>query len=105
MVVDNMQVFHMVRIGRSVNSKCMEWIRDLFWLCASLDIDLNPVYIPSEDNILADTLSRVLYSSTAHKLPELIGQYGICCKDGLIGFFRDNVDGNVILVSVVNLAL
>lgn len=26
-VVDNMQVFHMIRTGRSINSRCMEWLR------------------------------------------------------------------------------
>lgn len=60
-VVDNMQVLFMLRTGRSVNSRCMTWLRDLFWTCVILDIDVNPIYIRSEDNIVADTLSCVLY--------------------------------------------
>lgn len=90
-VVDNMQVFHMIRTGRSINSRCMEWLRSLFWMCVNLDVDLNPVYIRSEDNLLADTLSRVLYSKTSSKLTDLIENYSICCKKGLLCYFRLNV--------------
>lgn len=87
-VVDNMQVFYMVKTGRSVNYKCMEWLRRIFWICVTLDIDLCPVYIRSEDNVLADSLSRMLYSSTAKKMSDLVSPYEICCKSGLLSFCR-----------------
>lgn len=58
-------------------------------MCVSLDIELNPVYIRSDDNVLADTLSRILYSKTSAKLNTLVDEYDICCKDGLLCYFRD----------------
>lgn len=61
-------------------------------MCVSLDVDLNPVYIRSEDSILADSLSRVMYCKTRSKLPDLLVCDNICCKDELLGFFR-NFDG------------
>lgn len=91
-VVDNMQVFYMVKTGRSINDKCMNWLRDLFWKCVSLDIDLKPVYIRSEDNIGADSLSRILYANTSKKLANLLSGYSLCCKDELICYYR-NFDG------------
>lgn len=59
-------------------------------MCVNLDIDLKPVYIRSEDNLLADTLSRILYTKTSSRLPELISKYSICCKDELLCHFRVN---------------
>lgn len=89
-VVDNLQVLYMLKTGHSINSKCMEWLRDLFWSCVYHDLDLKPVYIKSEENVLADTLSRVLYSSTASRLHEILNDYSICCKDGVLSFFREH---------------
>lgn len=87
-VVDNMQVFYMLRTGRSVNSRCMTWLHDLFWICVNLDIDVNPAYIRSEDNIVADTLLRVRYNSTTVKLESLLSDYELCCKSELLLFYR-----------------
>lgn len=88
-VVDNMQVLYMLRTGRSVNSKCMTWLRDLFWTCVNLDIDVNPIYIRSEDNVIADTLSRVLYRKTAMNLGDLLNGHDLCCKSELLSFYRE----------------
>lgn len=93
-VTDNLQVFHMVRTGRSVNSRCMQWLRVLFWHCVQYDLDLEPKYIRSEDNIIADTLSRVGYKSTTVKLASLLEPFEICCKDVLIEFFRSFTGGS-----------
>lgn len=90
-VVDNLQVSYMMKTGRSVNHQCMVWLRELFWECVKLDLELKPVYIRSEDNILADTLSHILYKSTSMKLPDLLSSYDMCCKDGFMLFFRNHL--------------
>ena len=32
-ITDNMQVLAMVNTGRSANSLCMSWLREMFWMC------------------------------------------------------------------------
>ena len=58
---DNTQVFHMIRKGVSSNTTCMEWLRELFWVCKIYKIRLVPHYINTKNNLVADTLSRILY--------------------------------------------
>lgn len=55
---DNLKVLHMLKSGRSVIITCMYWLRELFWICLIYNIVICPVYIPSEDNVLADLLYR-----------------------------------------------
>ena len=54
---DNMQVLYALTNGKSANSTCMCWVREVYWLAVIYNIDVQPVYIRSEDNIQADTLS------------------------------------------------
>ena len=58
-ITDNMQVLAMVNTGRSKNKLCMEWLREIFWVCFIHNIELFASYIRSEDNVLADHLSRL----------------------------------------------
>ena len=66
-VTDNMQVLAMVNTGRSSNPTCMSWLREMFWLCFLMNIDIFATYIASNDNVLADALSRVPYPGVASK--------------------------------------
>lgn len=90
--VDNLQVYYMIRTGRSSNPTCMKWIRKLFWLCAKHDIDLTSVYIPSKENVVADTLSRIGYDNISKALPDLLDGVNLCCKDMLLKFCRSESD-------------
>lgn len=51
----------MVRTGHSINTTCMKWLRNLFWLSVKYDLEFESEYIASKDNICADTISRLLY--------------------------------------------
>lgn len=62
---DNLQVSHLLRTGRGTNHTCMFWLRELFWICLVYNIVIYPVYIASEDNVLADLLSRTKYPDYA----------------------------------------
>ena len=39
----------------------MGWLRELFWVCKIYTIRLVPHYINTKNNLVADTLSRILY--------------------------------------------
>lgn len=56
---DNTQVVTMVATGRSRNTQAMGLLREIFWCCAVLKIDLRASYISTNDNIRADNLSRL----------------------------------------------
>lgn len=90
--IDNLQVYYMVRTGRSCNQTCMKWIRELFWLCANNDIDLSSIYIPSKENVVADALSRLKYDNVSSNINELLSETDLCCKGLLLDFCRSGAN-------------
>ena len=56
---DNTQVVSMINTGRSRSIHCMEWLRELFWLCFLYDLQITAEYISTHENIVPDYLSRV----------------------------------------------
>ena len=66
-VTDNMQVLAMLNTGRSKNKLCMEWLREIFWICFIHNIEIYSTYIKSADNTLADQLSRLDYKNVPNK--------------------------------------
>lgn len=58
-------------------------LKEIFWLCAKWDIDLVSEYVPTEENILADTLSRLGYCSTHFNACEILNTIELCCKEDL----------------------
>ena len=87
---DNMQVYHMILSGRSINKTCMRWIRELFWTCVLNNIYIVPMYVPTADNIVADNLSRLEYTSTRSKLDKLLQSVDLCCKNMILACCRSN---------------
>lgn len=77
--IDNMQVVSMLSNHSSINKQCMDWLRRLFWLCMRHNIKIIPSYIQSEENVLADTLSRLLYFTSVEKLEKLLSPFDLCC--------------------------
>lgn len=84
LMTDNTQVLSMLTHNTSVNKQCMNWLRRLFWLCMHHNIKIIPSYVPSEQNVAADSLSRLLYFTNFNKLHDLLYSYGLCCHDELI---------------------
>ena len=78
-VTDNMQVLAMVNTGRSKNRLCMEWLRELFWVCFIHNIELHATYINTKDNILADQLSRLPYKGVVDKCKATLTDAKMCC--------------------------
>ena len=80
LITDNMQVLAMINTGRSCNRTCMSWLREIFWLCFIWNIDVSATYIKSEDNILANALSRLPYTGMATKCSDLLQDSNMCCS-------------------------
>lgn len=66
----------------------MYWLRELFWICLVHNITLSPTYIKSEDNMIADVLSRIMYPDHAVRVEEILSEFEFCCKDELISHSR-----------------
>lgn len=86
--IDNMQVIHMLRNGSSVNTQCMSWIRRIFWHVMQFNVSLSPQYIPTENNVAADTLSRVPYGIPFDKFVEKMSEFNLCCWSELCNTIR-----------------
>lgn len=86
--IDNLQVVHMLRNGSSVNKQCMNWIRRLFWHTMSFNVALNPLYIRTDINVAADTLSRVPYDVPIDKFIDKMSSFDLCCWSELCGIVR-----------------
>ena len=78
-VTDNTQVMHMLNTGRSSNSLCMTWVRELFWLAVTLNFYFRSVYINTKDNVICDALSRWGEKSARTKLLYATSDRSLCC--------------------------
>ena len=56
----------MVKTGKSKDPFLALYIRNIWLLTASYDIDLDIAHIPRRCNIIADTLSRIYSDKTVH---------------------------------------
>ena len=79
-ITDNMQVLAMLNSGRSKNKLCMEWLREIFWICFIHNIEIYSTYIKSEDNVLADQLSRLQYKGFPEKCQNTLIENEMCCS-------------------------
>ena len=78
-ITDNMQVLANINTGRSKNHLSMEWLREIFWLCFIYNIDIFATYIRSEDNVLADQLSRLPYKGYISLCNNTLSMNNMCC--------------------------
>ena len=84
-VTDNTQVMYMLINGGSSNSTCMNWVREIFWICAIYNIEMVPRYINTKDNVIADTLSRIPYYNDKLLLSNDLQSSDLCCLNLLCG--------------------
>ena len=84
---DNTQVYHMIRKGTSSNKTCMQWLREIFWICKIYQIRLVPYYINTK-NLVADTLSRILYIKGESEAKKGLNGTGLCCLQKKIDYCR-----------------
>lgn len=87
MWIDNKQVIAMLLNGASINAQCMDWVRRLFWVLMKDNIKLNPMYIKSEENVVADSLSRVPHIKSVCEFETLISPHVLCCPDVITSMF------------------
>lgn len=77
---DNTQVMHMVLSGRSSNLEAMNLLRELFWCCAIHNISLSATHIKTQNNIIADRLSRLPVCLDGYNSYGLPYQFELCCQ-------------------------
>lgn len=73
---DNASVKYMINKGSSSNELCMVLLRDIFWLCAINNMHLTARHIPGTSNVLADLLSRIIYTNDIG----VIDNFSLCCS-------------------------
>ena len=76
---DNTQVMYMLINGGSSNATCMNWIREIFWLCAIYNIEIIPRYINTKSNVVADTLSCLPYYTDKLIAVNMLTDSDLCC--------------------------
>lgn len=85
LLTDNTQVMGLLKKGTSTNATCMDWVREIFWICVIHNIQLLPDYISTEDNVLADALSGLPYGKALNcETISLMNE--LCCSDALVQF-------------------
>lgn len=85
--IDNTQVKCMIANSSSSNKTCMEWLRQIFWLCIDHNIQLRTAYISSADNFLADSLSRAFGEKDIDYLRLSKETEHWCCSNYMLSLF------------------
>lgn len=80
-VTDNTQVMWAIRKGRSKNKFSMKWLREIFWLSVQYNFTLCSVYIPTDDNVLCDSLSRLDLDESVSRIVQSMSSDSMCCYD------------------------
>ena len=83
---DNTQVMYMLRKGTSTNSTCMEWLREIFWITKIFNIRIVAKYVNTKSNLVADTLSRLLYIRNEGEARKCLEGSGLCCIENFFSF-------------------
>ena len=83
---DNTQVLTMLRKGRSRNKTCMNWLRELFWLSFLFNFELIPYYVRSQDNFVADTMSRLGYDKYKKVFVRNYNRFSLCCRESILHY-------------------
>ena len=57
----------------------MQRLREIFWICKIYQIRLVPYYINTKNNLVADTLSSILYIKDESEAKKCLNGTGLCC--------------------------
>ena len=69
---DNSTTVSCVNRGTSRSTLLMPYLRYMFWLSAVYNFRLTAMHVPGEDNVLADTISRLHEPYSKHYLSSLL---------------------------------
>ena len=86
---DNTQVMFMLIKGSSTNVTCMAWIKEIYWICVFNNIELKPKYISTDNNLIADTLSRLNYCDRLNDSIMALYNANLCCASRLLDNYRE----------------
>ena len=74
--------------AHKTNKTCMQWLREIFWICKIYQIRLVPYYINTKNNLVADTLSRLLYIKGESEARKCLNGTGLCCLQKFVDCCR-----------------
>ena len=86
---DNTQMMYMLRKGTSTNSTCMERLREIFCITKIFNIRIIAKYVNTKSNLVADTLSRLLYIKSESEARKCLEGSGLCCIEKKNSFWRE----------------
>ena len=66
----------------------MEWLREIFWVTRILNIRIVAKYVNTKSNLVADTLSRLLYIKSENEARKCLEGSGLCCIESIFHFCR-----------------
>ena len=78
----------MLRKGTSTNSTCMECLREFFWITQIFNIRIVAKYVNTKSNLVADTLSLLLYIRNEGEARKCLEGSGLCCIEKKFSFCR-----------------
>lgn len=73
---DNTQVVAMINGGSSINDSCLDVLGKIFWISAIFNVYIKARYIPGEENVFADRLSRLYPGTSILNLKRM----SLCCS-------------------------
>lgn len=79
----------MILNGASVNSKCMSWLRKLFWLAMTNNVRYAPEYITSAENVDPETLSRLPYCRSLDDIIVKLSDFNLRCLQPVLKYVLD----------------
>lgn len=85
---DNTQVVGLLTNYVRTNTNCLRLLHDLFWVLVYNDIPLEIHHIPTEENVLADTLSRLYYPDKWVAKCDIINNSNLCCNEMFTSFLH-----------------
>ena len=85
---DNTQVMYMLRKSTSTNATCMNWLREIFWITKMFKMRLVAKYVNTKSNLVADTLSRIIYIKSEDEARRCLQGSILCCMENLFIFCR-----------------
>ena len=74
---------YMFRKGTSTNATCMEWLRELLLITNIFNMCLLAKYVNTKSNLVADTLSRIMYLKSEEEARKCLQGSMLCCIENL----------------------
>ena len=66
----------------------MEWLREIFWITKIFNMCIVAKYVNTKSNLVADSLSRLLYIKSESEARKCLEGSMLCCIENLFQYCR-----------------